>query len=74
MKVTTYKSFLTGKRTRVIVANEVRCGHEGYRELQIVLKNGTWTVYETDGYKLNLVAVYEGSKALKSIINLNYKG
>lgn len=73
MKISTYKSLMTNKRTWVIVANKVKCGYKGYRELQIMMVRGQWEVYETDGYKLDLVRVYSSEKALKSIINLHYR-
>ena len=47
-----------------------KCGHDNYVEYQIILKNNTYTCYKTDGYKLDLVGIYPGQKALKSVVNL----
>lgn len=69
MKLTTYRSLLTGKKTW-LVASQGRCGHEGYVEYTIQLSQGQWQCYKTDGYELDLVGIYPGSKGLKSVLNL----
>jgi hypothetical protein len=57
MKLSTYKSLLTNKRT-MLVASQGKCGHAGYVEYQVLFNQGHWQCYKTDGYKLNLVATY----------------
>lgn len=69
MKLSTYNSLLTGKRTW-LVASQGRCGYEGYVEYTIQLSQGQWQCYKTDGYELDLVGTYPGSKSLKSVLNL----
>jgi hypothetical protein len=69
MKLSTYKSLLTNKRT-MFVASEGKCGHAGYVECQVLFSHGQWLCFKTDGYKLDLVATYPGSKGLKSVLNL----
>ena len=70
MELTTYKSLLTGKRTWLVANNATRCGHVGYVEYTIQFQKGQWLCYKTDGYKLDLVGIYSGSKGLKSVLNL----
>lgn len=69
MKLSTYNSLLTNKRT-MLVASKGQCGHAGYVEYQVMLSHGQWLCYKTDGYKLDLIKTYEGSKGLKSVLNL----
>lgn len=69
MKLSTYKSLLTGKRTW-LVASKGKCGYAGYVEYTIQLSQGQWQCYKTDGYKLDLVGTYPGSKGLKTVLNL----
>ena len=69
MKLSTYNSLLTGKRTW-LVASQGRCGYKGYVEYTIQLSQGQWQCYKTDGYELDLVGIYPGSKGLKSVLNL----
>jgi hypothetical protein len=69
MKLSTYKSLLTNKRT-MFVASQGKCGYAGYVEYQILFQHGQWICYKTDGYKLDLVGTYAGSKGLKSVLNL----
>ncbi len=69
MKLSTYKSLLTNKRT-MFVASQGRCGYAGYVEYQVLFRDGHWHCYKTDGYKLDLVATYAGSKGIKSVLNL----
>jgi len=69
MKLSTYNSLLTNKRT-MLVASKGQCGHAGYVEYSILLSHGHWLCYKTDGYKLDLIKTYEGSKGLKSVLNL----
>lgn len=50
MTISTYKSFITGNRT-MIVASIGKCGHAGYKELQVTYRNGYFSADVTDGYK-----------------------
>lgn len=72
MKLSTYKSFLTNRKTW-LVASQGKCGHAGYVEYQILFQKGQWECYKTDGYELDLIGTYSGSKGLKSIINLIWR-
>ncbi len=80
MKLQTYKSLLTNKRT-MFVASQGKCGYAGYVEYQVLFSHGQWLCYKTDGYELDvpqtgspsgrhLVGTYAGSKGLKSVLNL----
>ena len=71
MKITTYSSLLTHKRTWVIVSSG-KCGYKDYVEYQIRLTvDGThWIVDKSDGYHGRLVGMYPSAKGLKSVINL----
>lgn len=69
MKLSTYKSLLTNKRT-MVVASQGRCGYKDYVEYQIVYKFGRWYCSRTDGYKQETVGIYLGVKSLKSVLNL----
>lgn len=69
MKLSTYKSLLTNKRT-MFVASKGKCGYDGYIEYQVLYSNGQWHCYKTDGFQLDLVGTYAGSKGLKSVLNL----
>lgn len=69
MKLSTYNSLLTGKRTW-LTASKGKCGHEDYIEYQILFSRGEWICYKTNGYTVDLVKTYPGSKSLKSVINL----
>lgn len=69
MKLSTYKSLLTNKRT-MFVASRGRCGHAGYVEYQVLYSRGEWLCYKTDGYTVDLIKTYPGSKGLKSVLNL----
>lgn len=72
MKLSLYKSLLNGKNklSTMFVASQGRCGYAGYVEYQVLFKGGQWLCYKTDGYKLDLVGTYPGSKGLKSVLNL----
>lgn len=67
LKVTTYKSLLTGKRT-MLVASYGKCGHENYREAQVTYSNGTWSYSLTDGY--NCLGDGSSSRGIKSLLNI----
>jgi hypothetical protein len=54
----------------MFVASQGKCGYAGYVEYQILFQHGQWICYKTDGYKLDLVGTYAGSKGLKSVLNL----
>lgn len=69
MKLSTYKSFLTNKKTW-LVASKGKCGYKGYIEYQVMFVKGHWECYKTNGYDLDLVGIYNGSKGLKSVLNL----
>jgi hypothetical protein len=69
MKLSTYKSFLTNKRTW-FVASHGKCGYEGYVEYQISFYKGQWHAVKTNGYGVDFVGTYAGSKGLKSVLNL----
>ncbi|MFY8177081.1 MAG: hypothetical protein ACOVJ7_02920 [Candidatus Methylopumilus universalis] len=69
MKLSLYKSLLTGRRT-MFVASQGKCGHAGYVEYQVIFSQGQWLCYKTDGYSLDLIKTYPGSKGLKSVLNL----
>lgn len=69
MRLSTYNSLLTNKRT-MLVASKGQCGYKGYVEYQVLFKGGQWQCYKTDGYELDLVGIYPGSKGLKSVLNL----
>ena len=73
MKITAYNSLLTDKKT-ILVMSGGRCGYSDYVEYQIMLHKDSWYVYKTDGFKFNFVKTFDGSKGLKSIINLYYRG
>lgn len=68
MKLSTYKSFLTYKRT-MLVASIGKCGYEGYREIQIQRFNGAWTWDITNGYKVVASGVSHNPN-LKSVVNI----
>ena len=68
MKLSTYRSPLL-KRT-MLVASQRRCGHKDYIEYQILRIKNTWTVYKTDGYKLDYLKSYPSEKSLGSVLNL----
>jgi len=59
MQLSTYKFF--GKRT-MFVASEGKCGYAGYVEYQVLFNHGQWLCYKTDGYNLDLIKTYPGSK------------
>ena len=69
MKLSTYNSLLTKKRTWLVVSKG-KCGYKNYVEYQIMLVQGQWQCYKTDGYKLDLVGTFPGSKSLKSVLIL----
>jgi len=69
MKLSTYKSLLTNKRT-MFVASQGKCGYADYVEYQVLFRHGQWLCYKTDGFQLDLVGTYDGSKGLKSVLNL----
>lgn len=69
MKLSTYKSLLTNKRT-MFVASQGKCGYDGYVEYQFLYSSGQWHCYKTDGFELDLIGTYAGSKGLKSVLNL----
>jgi hypothetical protein len=61
---------LNKKQRQEFVASQGKCGYAGYVEYQVLFNQGHWHCYKTDGYKLDLVATYAGSKGLKSVLNL----
>lgn len=67
MKLSTYNSLLTNKHT-CLVASIGKCGYEGYREIQIMYKNGTFHVNITDGYFT--LKTFQQSTGLKSALNI----
>lgn len=69
MKITTYKSLLTGKKTQVTIYKG-KAGYKNYLEYQISLNNGYWNVAKTDGFAVHWYKQFKGDKALKSLINL----
>ena len=69
MKITTYKSFLTNKRT-VVVLSIGKCGYKGYREVQVTYHMGHYQYQITEGYTWLTAGSLEGSKGLKSVLNI----
>lgn len=69
MKISTYRSPLTNKRTMVVVSIG-RTGHEGYREIQISYRMGHYQYQITEGYTWLTTGSIDGSKGLKTVINL----
>lgn len=67
LKLSTYKSLLTGKRT-MLVASYGKIGTSDYREAQITWYQGAWTYEITDGY--NSITVGASTRGLKSCLNL----
>lgn len=68
MKITTYNSLLTGKRTTVIVSLG-KTGHSGYKEIQIRRIDNMWVFKFTDGYN-TLQTGTSVNPNLKSVINI----
>lgn len=68
LKITTYKSLLTNKKT-VLVVSHNKCGYADYREAQIRCNNGKFSYIITDGYKY-LTIEKTGFDNLKSLINI----
>lgn len=68
LKISTYSSLRTNKKT-VLVASIGKCGHEGYREAQISLKDGCFWYIVTDGYNFLGIEKKLGSN-LKSALNI----
>lgn len=50
MKLSLYNSLLTSRKT-MLVAAFGKCGHAGYREVQIMRVNGKFRAIVTDGYR-----------------------
>jgi hypothetical protein len=67
MKITTYKSLLTGKKT-MVVASIGKCGHAGYREVQVVCEGAHFHWRITDGYNWLKSGFHVSS--LKSALNI----
>jgi hypothetical protein len=67
MKLTLYKSLLTGKKT-MLVASIGKCGYSNYKEIQIMFHVGVFTWLITDGYKVLKEGVHNHS--LKSALNI----
>lgn len=68
MKISTYKSLLTNKKTHVIVSIG-KCGHKGYREAQIRMVDGNLAFIITDGYNYLTIERTGFKVSLKSVIN-----
>jgi hypothetical protein len=73
MKVSTYKSLLTNKKTMLVIGNNLPYS-KGYQELQITFYKGAWRVDITDGYSIQFSKVLPRDKGIKSLINLYYRG
>ena len=69
MNITTYKSLLTNKRTRVVLSIG-KCGHKGYREVQVMYRMGHYQYQITEGYTWLTAGSMDGSKGLKSVLNI----
>lgn len=69
MKVSLYNSLLTNKKT-CLVASIGKCGHEGYKEIQVMAKNGQWMYNITDGYFTLNTGTFPLTKGLKSVLNI----
>jgi hypothetical protein len=69
MKLSTYKSLLTNKRT-MIVLSIGKCGHEGYREVQVTYRMGHYQYQITEGYTWLTAGSLPGEKGLKSVLNI----
>lgn len=73
MKLATYNSLLTKKKTMLVVGNDLPYG-KGYQELQVTFYRGAWRVDITDGYTIQFSKVLPKDKGIKTIINLYYRG
>lgn len=69
MKLSTYKSLLTNKRT-IIVLSIGKCGHKGYREVQVTYRMGHYQYQITEGYTWLTAGSLPGEKGLKSVLNI----
>jgi len=69
MKLSTYKSLLTNKRT-MIVLSIGKCGHKGYREVQVTYRMGHYQYQITEGYTWLTAGSLPGEKGLKSVLNI----
>ena len=69
MKLSTYSSLLTNKRT-CLVASIGKCGYTGYKEIQVMAKNGQWVFNITDGYFTLNTGTFPITKGLKSVLNI----
>lgn len=67
LTLSTYKSLLTGKRTRV-VASVGKCGYKGYKEAVIYYHNGFYTITLNDGYEQ--LGQFTSSRGIKSVLNI----
>jgi hypothetical protein len=67
MKLSLYNSLLTNKRT-MLVASIGRCGHAGYREIQVRCITGRFHWIITDGY--NTIKIGHHDNSLKSALNI----
>lgn len=68
LKLSTYNSLLTGKKT-ILVASIGKCGYSDYREAQIRFKNGAFFYIVTDGYSYMGIERKLGTN-LKSALNI----
>ena len=69
MKVSLYKSLLTGKQT-MVVASIGKCGYKGYRESQVMFRHGMYHYNITDGRFVLTSGTFPATKGLKSILNI----
>jgi hypothetical protein len=68
MKLSTYNSLLTGKRT-VLVATIGKTGKPDYREIQVIREMNKFHFRITDGYTF-LVVKGGFTQGLKSVLNI----
>lgn len=69
MKVTLYKTLLTDRKTMVVMSIG-KCGHKGYREVQVTYRMGHYQYAITEGYTYLTSGSFDGSKGLKSVLNI----
>lgn len=67
LKLSTYSSLLTGKRT-ILVASYGKCGHGDYREAQIKVQGKHFMYTITDGY--SILTTGASSRGIKSVLNI----
>jgi hypothetical protein len=68
MKISTYNSLLTDKKTQLIVSNDFQ-GDNRFRQAIITYSNGSFSYIITDGYNY-LTIQKHGFTNLKSLINI----